>query len=35
VFMDAGVIAEEGPPEEDFGRPKTPRLKAFLRNTRV
>jgi polar amino acid transport system ATP-binding protein len=35
VFMDAGVIAEEGPPEEVFGRPKTPRLKAFLRNTRT
>jgi polar amino acid transport system ATP-binding protein len=35
VFMDAGVIAEEGPPEEVFGRPKTPRLKAFLRNTRA
>jgi polar amino acid transport system ATP-binding protein len=35
VFMDAGVIAEEGPPEEVFGRPRTPRLKAFLRNTRV
>jgi polar amino acid transport system ATP-binding protein len=34
VFMDAGVIAEEGPPEEVFGHPKTPRLTAFLRNTR-
>ena len=30
VFMDAGRIAEEGPPEEIFHRPKTERLSQFL-----
>jgi polar amino acid transport system ATP-binding protein len=30
VFMDGGVIVEEGPPEEIFGNPKSDRLKAFL-----
>jgi polar amino acid transport system ATP-binding protein len=32
VFMDHGVIVEEGPPDEVFGRPRTERLKAFLAN---
>ena len=30
LFMDEGVIAEEGTPEELFGNPKCPRLKEFL-----
>ncbi len=30
VFMDGGVIAAEGPPEEVLGRPRHDRLKAFL-----
>ena len=30
VFIDEGVIAEEGTPEEIFGNPKCPRLKDFL-----
>jgi polar amino acid transport system ATP-binding protein len=30
LFMDAGVIVEEGPPERVFGAPRTERLKTFL-----
>ena len=30
VFLDSGVIAEEGSPEELFGNPKNERLKSFL-----
>lgn len=30
IFMDDGVIAEQGSPEEVFGNPKTERLKSFL-----
>lgn len=30
IFMDGGVIVEEGPPEEVFGHPKHERTKAFL-----
>ncbi len=30
VFMDEGVIVEEGPPEELFLRPTQPRTQAFL-----
>ena len=30
LFMDGGVIAEEGSPEEIFGSPKTERTKDFL-----
>lgn len=30
VFMEAGRIVEEGPPEELFTRPRTDRLRAFL-----
>jgi len=30
VFMDEGVIVEEGPPEELFARPLQPRTQAFL-----
>lgn len=30
LFIDEGVIAEEGTPEEFFGNPKSPRLKEFL-----
>ena len=30
VFMDGGVIVEDGKPEAVFGRPKAERLKAFL-----
>ena len=30
IFIDEGVIAEEGTPDEFFGNPKSPRLKDFL-----
>jgi putative lysine transport system ATP-binding protein len=30
AFMDGGVIAEEGPPEQIFGSPKARRTKEFL-----
>ena len=30
VFMDNGVIAEEGPPQDVLVNPKHPRLKEFL-----
>ncbi len=30
VFMDAGVVVEEGPPDRIFGNPQSPRLKKFL-----
>ena len=30
VFMDGGVIVEEGPPAELFGAPRSPRLRSFL-----
>ena len=31
IFMDGGVIQEEGTPEEIFGQPKNPRTQDFLR----
>ena len=31
IFLDEGLIAEEGSPEQIFGSPKTGRLAAFLR----
>lgn len=31
VFMDAGRIAEKGPPREVLGNPQSQRLKRFLR----
>ena len=30
VFMDGGVIVEQGPPEEVLVRPRTERLQTFL-----
>ena len=30
IFMDEGVIVEEGPPEEVLERPQNPRTQAFL-----
>jgi len=30
IFMDNGVIAEQGSPSDLFGNPKTQRLQAFL-----
>ncbi|MFN8018807.1 MAG: amino acid ABC transporter ATP-binding protein [Acidimicrobiales bacterium] len=30
VFMDAGVICEQGPPDQVLGAPQTPRLQQFL-----
>ena len=30
MFIDEGVIAEEAPPKQFFGNPKSPRLKEFL-----
>lgn len=35
VFMDKGVIAEEGPPEEIFNNPKQERTREFLKRTLV
>ena len=35
IFMDEGVIAEEGDPEELFQNPKSKRLKEFLSNVRM
>ena len=32
VFMDGGVIVEEGKPEEVFGKTKNERTKQFLQN---
>ena len=34
VFMDEGVVQEEGPPAEFFGAPKTERARNFLRRVR-
>jgi len=31
VFMDAGLIAEEGPPAQMFSNPQNPRTRVFLR----
>ena len=31
VFMDAGVVAEEGPPDRVFRHPESPRLRDFLK----
>ena len=31
VFMDQGVIAEEGPPAEIFTNPILPRTRTFLK----
>lgn len=33
VFMDKGVIAEEGPPEQIFNNPREERTKTFLKRT--
>lgn len=30
IFIDNGLIQEEGPPKEFFGNPKNPRLRSFL-----
>ena len=30
IFMDGGVIAEQGSPDEIFNHPKCERLKTFL-----
>ena len=30
LFLDGGVIAEEGSPEQIFGNPQTERLQSFL-----
>ncbi len=35
IFMDGGVIAEEGTPEEIFKNPKSKRLGEFLSNVRM
>lgn len=35
IFMDDGVIAEEGLPNEIFANPKSERLKEFLSNVRI
>ena len=33
VFMDDGVIVEQGPPAEIFTNPKHERTRAFLKRT--
>jgi len=33
IFMDEGIIVEEGPPSQIFGNPKKDRTKAFLART--
>ncbi len=33
LFMDGGLIVEQGPPEEVFGHPKTERMRQFLSRT--
>lgn len=35
IFMDQGVIAEEGTAEELFANPRTERLQEFLQNTKI
>jgi polar amino acid transport system ATP-binding protein len=30
LFIDQGIIAEEGTPDEVFGNPQNPRTKSFL-----
>ena len=35
VFMDKGVIAEEGTPQEIFENPKQERTKEFLKRYRI
>ena len=35
IFMDGGIIAEEGEPEEMFKNPKSQRLREFLSNVRM
>ena len=35
IFMDNGVIAEEGAPEEIFTAPKSERLRELLSNVRM
>ena len=30
VFLDSGVIAEQGPPDQLFGAPREPRTRDFL-----
>jgi len=32
VFMDQGAIVEDGPPEQLFTAPKSPRTRQFLQN---
>lgn len=34
VFMEGGVIVEEGPPEQVFGDPREPRTRAFINGSR-
>lgn len=35
IFMDDGVIAEEGNPQDIFSNPRSERLKEFLSNVRI
>jgi ABC-type polar amino acid transport system ATPase subunit len=32
IFMDEGVIVEDGPPQQIFEQPQTERLRSFLRH---
>lgn len=34
VFMEGGVIVEQGPPEQIFGDPREPRTRAFINGNR-
>jgi L-cystine transport system ATP-binding protein len=33
IFMDAGVVVEQGPPQAVFGNPQMPRTREFLQRT--
>jgi len=35
VFMDGGVVVEEGPPAEVIGNPRHERTRTFLRRLRA
>ncbi len=34
VFMDGGVVVEQGPPQEVIGNPRHERTRSFLRRMR-
>ena len=34
VFLEDGVVVEQGPAKQVFGRPRDPRTRAFVRGNR-